>query len=180
MNFKKFIQLDELVGQYGSIKSVRGPIGIHRALRRIHTQTRKKGPSRVKRFMAAGKCRNPNRPARLTAPNKPMVVPSVLESKNVASSLQNFLAKITKKINDHYNLLSEKYNPTVARLIVGSAIIGSFSPIPGSTFLAALPFIGLGEVINLLKGKPELLDQIQKDYPTEYSELAQDFQKDLE
>lgn len=174
MTFKEFFQFDELVGPYGSIRQVNGPIGIYRALRRIHTQTRKKGPSRIRRAMAAGTCSSPGRPARLIAPNKPMVVPSVLENVETQPLLKSLFAKISEKINNHYHKLSDKYNPTIARLIIGSAIIGSFSPIPGSTFLAALPFLGLGEVINFLNKKPEVSDQIKQDYAQDHDEILGD------
>lgn len=174
MTFKEFFQFDELVGPYGSIRQVDGPIGIHRTLRRIHTQTRKKGPSRIKRALAAGKCRSPSRPVSLTPPNTPMTVSSVLENVDTRPFLKSVLEKITKKINEHHTKLSDRYNPTIASLIIGSAIIGSFSPIPGSTFLAALPFMGLGEAINLLKKKPQLLDQIDTNYAQDRDEIVVD------
>jgi hypothetical protein len=178
MKFKQFIQLDELMGQYGSVKNVQGPMGIHGALKRLHVQPiQDGGPSRVRRSLAAGKCRNPNRPARLTRPGTPMVVPSVLENFELLNITQELISVIKSKIDHHYQNLSEKYDPTIAKLIIGSAIIGSFLPIPGSTIIAALPFLGLGEVINRLKKRPKLIDQLENDYGLDKAEVELDLKK---
>jgi hypothetical protein len=175
MKFKQFIQLDELMGQYGSVKNVQGPMGIHGALKRLHVQPiQDGGPSRVRRSLAAGKCRNPNRPARLTRPGTPMVVPSVLENIELLNITQELLSVIKSKIDYHYQKLSEKYGPTIAKLIIGSAIIGSFLPIPGSTIIAALPFLGLGEFINRLKKRPKIIYQLEKDYDLDKAKIELD------
>ena len=78
MTFKEFLQIDELlVGAYGSVKHVQGPLGIHLALKKINVpRCSKKGPSRVRRALSAGKVRSPSRPVVLSNPNRSMTVGS--------------------------------------------------------------------------------------------------------
>lgn len=78
MTFKEFLQIDEvLVGSYGSVKHVQGPLGIHLATKRLHVpKCRSKGPSRVKKALVAGKVNSPSRPSVLSHPNRPMIVGS--------------------------------------------------------------------------------------------------------
>jgi len=78
MTFKEFFQFDELVGQYGSVRFIHGPIGTHTALRKILTQPIPTKQSRIKRSLAAGKCKNPNRPVIRIIPNTQMTLKSVL------------------------------------------------------------------------------------------------------
>jgi|694.fasta_scaffold08426_21 hypothetical protein len=76
MTFKEFIQIDELQGQYGNVQAVQGPLGIHSALKQLHTPVKKKGTTTVSRAMSAGKFRSPSRPAILSAPNSPTMIQS--------------------------------------------------------------------------------------------------------
>lgn len=80
MTFKEFIELDELlIGAYGNVKHVQGPLGIHLATKRLHVpKCRSKGPSRVKKFLSAGKVKSPSRPSVLTFPNRSMTIVSNL------------------------------------------------------------------------------------------------------
>lgn len=78
MTFKEFIQFDELQGQYGNVGAVQGPMGIHMAMKRLHTPVKKKGTTSVSRAMSAGYFKSPSRPAVLSPPNKPTTIRSVL------------------------------------------------------------------------------------------------------
>jgi hypothetical protein len=79
MKFKDFFQLDELVGQYGNVKAVSSPLGMHRAIKKGLTPTGiSRGRTSVSRMLSAGKFRSPSRPSRIIAPNKSMTTPSVL------------------------------------------------------------------------------------------------------
>jgi hypothetical protein len=79
MKFKDFIQLDELVGQYGNVKAVSSPLGIHKATKKSLIPTGdSRGRSSVSRLLSAGKFRSPSRPSGLVALNKPMTIPSSL------------------------------------------------------------------------------------------------------
>lgn len=77
MSFKEFINLDELVGSYGSVKHIQGPLGIHLSSKKMLVpKCRSKGPSRVRKALAAGKITSPSRPSVLTFPNRPMIIGS--------------------------------------------------------------------------------------------------------
>lgn len=78
MNFKEFIQIDELQGMYGQVKAVSSPLGIHQGLKKMHVPVKKPGTTTVGRALSAGKFRSPSRPAMLTSPNSPITLPSVL------------------------------------------------------------------------------------------------------
>lgn len=78
MTFKEFIQLDELNGLYGNVPALRGPMGVHSAIKKSHVPATRKGTTSVGRALSAGKFRSPSRPAVLEAPNKPGTIPSVL------------------------------------------------------------------------------------------------------
>jgi hypothetical protein len=79
MTFRDFLKIDELYGSYGSVKHVQGPLGIHLALKKsIVPICRSKGPSRVKKALAAGKISSPSRPSILTFPNRSMTIKSSL------------------------------------------------------------------------------------------------------
>lgn len=82
MTFKEFVQLDETLGQFGDVKSVNSLLGIHRMEKRLNLPAQKKGTTSVGRSFAAGKVISPSRPAGLTAPNKPMTIPSLLGGKS--------------------------------------------------------------------------------------------------
>lgn len=78
MTFKEFIQINELQGQYGNVKAVQGPMGVHLSLKRMHTPVKKKGTTSVSRALSAGKFRSPSRPAIVSGPNSPTMIRSVL------------------------------------------------------------------------------------------------------
>lgn len=78
MTFKEFIQMHELQGQYGNVKAVQGPMGIHLALKRMHTPVKKPGTTSVSRAFHAGKYKSPSRPAIVSGPNSPTMIQSAL------------------------------------------------------------------------------------------------------
>lgn len=88
-------------------------------------------------------------------------------------------SKIIDKIKYHYEKLSNKYGKNMAKLIVAVALIGTLSPIPGSSIIAALPFVGLAEVINWIKGKPEIEKQVMQNHAAETQEIVKDLQLEM-
>jgi hypothetical protein len=79
MKFKDFFHIDELVGQYGNVKAVCSPLGIHRAIRKGLIPTGiSRGRTSVSRMLSAGKFRSPSRPSRITGLNRSTTTPSVL------------------------------------------------------------------------------------------------------
>lgn len=70
----------------------------------------------------------------------------------VNESFSTWLVERTRKnIEKHYERLSERYGPNTAKLIIAAALVGSVSPIPGSTLVAALPIVGLAELVRRVK-----------------------------
>ena len=82
---------------------------------------------------------------------------------------------IKQKIKDHYARLESRYGPTIAKIILGSALVGCLSPIPGSSFIMALPFVGLGELVLWLKDNPKAHEDLQKTYEDEVNIIIQSF-----
>lgn len=74
MTFRQFMQLDELMGQYGSVKIQDGPLDLIKQCKPV----KGKGSS-VSRMFNAGKNKNPARPARITTVNGPMTKPTLLK-----------------------------------------------------------------------------------------------------
>lgn len=72
----KEIELNELQGPYGNVKAVQGPMGIHLAMKRLHTPVKKKGTTSVSRALSAGKVISPSRPVIFSSPNSPMTIQS--------------------------------------------------------------------------------------------------------
>jgi len=99
----------------------------------------------------------------------------------LTDKIKNFLSpsKLLEKIKYHYENLSNRYGKNMAKLIIAVALLGSLSPIPGSSIIAALPFMGLGEIINWLKSKPELENKILQDYSQETQEIVKDLQLEI-
>lgn len=77
MRFKDYFYLNELQGQYGNVAAVQGPMGIHMAMKSLHTPVKKKGTT-VGRAFSAGYYKSPSRPAVLSSPNTPMMIKSNL------------------------------------------------------------------------------------------------------
>jgi hypothetical protein len=85
-------------------------------------------------------------------------------------------SKIIDKIKNHYERLSDKYGKNMAKIIIGVALLGTLSPIPGSSIVAALPFVGLAEIINLIKRKPEIEKEVMQTHEKETKEIINDLQ----
>lgn len=60
---------------------------------------------------------------------------------------------IKSRVEDHYLRLSERYGSRAAKLIIAAALAGSLSPIPGSSLVAALPIVGMAELVKRFKEK---------------------------
>jgi hypothetical protein len=133
-----------------------------------------KGPSSVRRSLAAGKVRSPSRPVVFSSLNKPPVIPSVLENKGINSCLQKNVDFVVNKIKDHHERLSKKYNSTLATMIISAALIGSLFPIPGATLFSCLPFLGLAEAMNFLKKNPKMLKKIDLFYSADKQDVEKD------
>jgi hypothetical protein len=56
--------------------------------------------------------------------------------------------RVRKRVDSHYRRLSERYGERTAKVIIAAALAGSLSPVPGSTLLAALPIVGLAELVK--------------------------------
>jgi len=94
-----------------------------------------------------------------------MINPEILENctmeENNVSSL-SITDDIKQRIKEHYTELETRYGSTIAKIIMGSALLGCLSPIPGSSFIVALPFVGLGELVLWLKQNPQAHEEIKK------------------
>lgn len=75
-----------------------------------------------------------------------------------------------------YERLSDKYGKNMAKIIIAVALLGTLSPIPGSSIVAALPFVGLAEIINWIKGKPEIEKEVMQTHEKETKEIINDLQ----
>ena len=72
-----------------------------------------------------------------------------------------------KKINENYLLLKDRYGESLSKVIIAAALVGCLSPIPGTSVLVALPFVGLGELMNWLMQNPETHKEICNSYEME-------------
>ena len=109
-----------------------------------------------------------------------MIDPEVLKNCTMEEcSLQSLSITddIKQKIKEHYERLSARYGPTLAKVIMSSALLGCISPIPGSSFIFALPFMGLGELILWLKENPQAHEEAIKAHQDEIKVLVQTFSK---
>lgn len=59
--------------------------------------------------------------------------------------------KVKGKIEGHYERLSARYGEGTAKLIIAAALAGSLSPVPGSTLIAALPIVGIAELVKRIR-----------------------------
>jgi len=59
--------------------------------------------------------------------------------------------KVRGKIEGHYERLSSRYGERTAKFIIAAALAGSLSPIPGSTLIAALPIVGIAELVKRIR-----------------------------
>jgi hypothetical protein len=59
--------------------------------------------------------------------------------------------KVRGKIEGHYERLSARYGESAAKIIIAAALAGSLSPIPGSTLIAALPIVGIAELVKRIR-----------------------------
>ena len=59
--------------------------------------------------------------------------------------------KVQGKIEGHYERLSARYGENTAKIIIAAALAGSISPIPGSTLIAALPIVGIAELVKRIR-----------------------------
>jgi hypothetical protein len=78
MTFKEFLQLDELDGQYGSVKAHQGPLQLIQAITKMVTLPKGAGSS-VSRLMKAGGGALPARPAKISSVNGPLTKPTFLK-----------------------------------------------------------------------------------------------------
>jgi len=72
-----------------------------------------------------------------------------------------------KKIEENYMLLKDRYGESLSKVIMAAALVGCLSPIPGTSVLVALPFVGLGELMNWLMQNPETHKEICSAYEME-------------
>lgn len=77
MRFREFMQLDELVGQFGTVKAHQGPLQLVKALTKMVTLPRGKGSSVSRLSMASGI--SPARPAKITSVSGPLTNPTFLK-----------------------------------------------------------------------------------------------------
>lgn len=61
------------------------------------------------------------------------------------------IEKVRARIEGHYERLSSRYGESTAKFIIAAALAGSISPIPGSTLIAALPIVGIAELVKRIK-----------------------------
>ena len=59
--------------------------------------------------------------------------------------------RVRKRVEAHYGRLSSRYGEGTAKLIIAAALAGSLSPIPGSTLVAAIPIVGLAELVKRVR-----------------------------
>lgn len=96
----------------------------------------------------------------------------------ILNSLKNIISpkNLIQKIKMHYEKLKNKYGDTWAKLIIVVALLGTLSPIPGSSIIAALPFVGLAEVFKWIKSNPEKEKEINDKFGNEKNEIINDLQ----
>jgi hypothetical protein len=75
MTFKEFLQLDELEGQFGAVKTHAGPLQLIKTMTKM-AQMPKQSGSPVKRAVSGSL--GPARPVKVTTVNGPMTKPSIL------------------------------------------------------------------------------------------------------
>lgn len=97
---------------------------------------------------------------------------------NVFKSLKSMMSPkvFMDKIKFHYQRLKDKYGETWAKMIISAALLGLLSPIPGSSFLAALPIVGLAEIFKWLKKNPDKAEEINSRYSDETEKIIKDLQ----
>lgn len=61
------------------------------------------------------------------------------------------VGKVREKIEGHYERLSSRYGERTAKVIIAAALAGSISPIPGSALIAALPIVGIAELVKRIR-----------------------------
>lgn len=84
---------------------------------------------------------------------------------------------IEKKIRDNYEGLRRRYGETMAKTIIAAALVGCLSPIPGTSVVATLPFVGLAELIIWLRDNPKARSEVQSLYPMETAQVIRDLLK---
>jgi hypothetical protein len=78
MTFKEFLQLDELEGLYGGVKSNTGPLQLIKIQAKLVKPVRGKGSS-VSRMLKAGGGLLPARPQKIASVNGPLTKPTFLK-----------------------------------------------------------------------------------------------------
>lgn len=61
------------------------------------------------------------------------------------------IERVRERIEGHYERLSSRYGESTAKIIIAAALAGSISPIPGSTLIAALPIVGIAELVKRIR-----------------------------
>ena len=84
----------------------------------------------------------------------------IVQITSITDSLKN-------KIQENYLLLRDRYGESMSKVIMAAALGGCLSPIPGTSVLVALPFVGLGELMNWLIQNPETHREICNSYEME-------------
>lgn len=84
----------------------------------------------------------------------------IVQITSITDSLKN-------KIQENYLLLRDRYGESMSKVIMAAALVGCLSPIPGTSVLVALPFVGLGELMNWLIKNPETHKEICASYEME-------------
>lgn len=81
---------------------------------------------------------------------------------------------LKNKIQENYLRLKDRYGETMAKMILGAALVGFLSPIPGSSILLSMPFVGLGELLLWFQKNPKAKIEMQEMFPQETEELLGD------
>jgi hypothetical protein len=78
---------------------------------------------------------------------------------------------LKNKIQENYLLLKARYGEAMAKMILGAALFGFLSPIPGSSILLSMPFVGLGELLLWFQNNPKAKIEVQEMFPQETEDL---------
>lgn len=79
---------------------------------------------------------------------------------------------IIETFKKKYEELKNRYGENMAKLIMAAAIVGCVSPIPGTSILFALPFVGIAETIHWFQTNPTEHDKIKDSHEKEIKDVV--------
>lgn len=99
-------------------------------------------------------------------------------------------SKLVSKIKYYDEMLTKRYNKTVARIIIANALLGLLNPMPGSfllhgamaTLVAEIGFQSyrfIKSFLNILKSNPVLSAEIKETHKKTIEKIQRDFQNEL-